>query len=146
MRIILSFSGFIDILSPVFVNGSNSTAKPINVSISLPPEVFNISTNGESDPGLIFTSYRDPVLFQVSPPEGVDPANYSFVADSVVLGFAVAKEKIKELTDPVKITLQSLRFLQNNMVMPYSICKYSMYKSIMVIRYRTCQYWYCEYV
>ena len=116
----------------MFVNDSNSTAEPIDVSISLSPEVFNISTIGGSDPGLIFTSYRDPILFQVSPPEGDDPANYSFVADSVVLGFAVAKEKVKELTDPVNITLQSLRFLQN-MVMPYKyliICD-----SIMVVPY-----------
>ena len=84
----------------------------VNISISLPPEVFyNSSIHGGAS-GLIFTTYRNTTLFQLTPPIEANISDYNFTADSVVLGFAVAATNVRELTDPVNITLQSLRALQ----------------------------------
>ena len=90
---------------------SNSTVELVNLSISLPPQVFNISTDN-TVAGLIFTSYRDTTLFQLTPPVSANTSDYNYTADSVVLGFAVADTDVRNLTDPVNITLQSQRALQ----------------------------------
>lgn len=92
---------------------SNSTVDVANFSISLPPEVFNISTDN-NEAGLIFTSYRDTTLFQLTPPTTANNnfSDYNFTADSVVLGFALAGTEVRNLTNPVNITLQAQRALQ----------------------------------
>ena len=90
---------------------SNSTVELVDLSISLPPQVFNISTD-TAVAGLIFTSYRDTTLFQLTPPVSANTSDYNYTADSVVLGFAVADTDVRNLTDPVNITLQSQRALQ----------------------------------
>ena len=104
------FVFFLDILDQL--DTSNSTIDVANVSISLPPEAFNISSSNDTTSGLIFTSYRDTTLFQLTPPIDANISDYNFTADSVVLGFAVAGTEVKQLEDPVNITLQSLRALQ----------------------------------
>ncbi len=92
----------------------------VNLSISLPPQVFNISTDN-TVAGLIFTSYRDTTLFQLTPPVSANTSDYNYTADSVVLGFAVANTDVRNLTDPVNITLQSQRALKGLVSQLYSL-------------------------
>ncbi len=90
-----------------------------NVSITIPQELFNLSEN------LVFTTYRTPVLFQVVPPEETysnvstpvetnsTVSNYNITADTMVLGFSLPNKNVTNLTNPVRITLQSIRAQQN---------------------------------
>ena len=83
----------------------NFTIPRVNISITVPQEVLNFSSQG-----FIFTSYRRPVLFQAVPPdpeEGMNSTDY--VADTNVLGFTIANKTFTDLSEPVTITLQSFR-------------------------------------
>ena len=108
--LVVCLTGIIDTL-----NMSNSSVEIANLSISLPPEVFNTSTDNNIA-GLIFTSYRDATLFQLTPPKTANVSDYNFTADSVVLGFALAGVEVRNLSDPVNITLQSQRALQGQVI------------------------------
>lgn len=75
----------------------------MNISISLPSEVFR------SAEGLVFTSYKTPVLFQVVPPNELNRSSYDVIADTAVIGFTIANRTFTNLNTTVKITLQSMR-------------------------------------
>ena len=86
---------------------------PVNVSIVAPPEVFNVSSDRV---GYVLTYYSTPNLFQVKEPQGYNESisgDFEFVADSAVVGLNVSRDdrELNNLTDPVIITLQSLRAL-----------------------------------
>ena len=86
---------------------------PVNITIAVPPEVFNVSSDMV---GYILTLYSTPNLFQVKEPEGYNESIYGefeFVADSVVVGLNVSRDynELSNLSEPVNITLQSLRAL-----------------------------------
>lgn len=119
MIVLISFNvvcaGILDTL-----NMSNSTVELANLSISLPPEVFNISSDN-NEVGLILTSYRDTTLFQLTPPKTANTSDYNFTADSVVLGFAVAGTEVRNLIAPVNITLQALRALRGEVSLLLSL-------------------------
>ena len=84
---------------------------PVNVTITAPPEVFNVSGD---EVGYVLTLYSTPTLFQVKTPEGVNKSEFEFVADSAVVGLTVNRNntELTDLTEPVVITLQSLRALR----------------------------------
>ena len=84
---------------------------PVNVSITAPPEVFNVS---EDEVGYVLTFYSTPSLFQIKAPEGVNESEFEFVADSAVVGLTINRNstELTDLNEPVFITLQSLRALQ----------------------------------
>ena len=92
---------------------NSTTVTPVNISISISPEVFNIS--GESEVGLVFTSYPSPILFPLSPPPSTQVNESEYVADSAVLGFTIPDREVKDLTEKIQITLQSFR-AQDGMV------------------------------
>ena len=86
---------------------------PVNITIVAPPEVFNVSTDRV---GYVLTLYSTPNLFQVKEPEGYNESlsgEFEFVADSVVVGLNLSRDynELSNLTQPVNITLQSLRAL-----------------------------------
>ena len=94
---------------------SNDTVDiaPVNVTITAPPEVFNVSTDRV---GYVLTFYSTPNLFQVKEPEGYNKSlsgEFEFVADSVVIGLNLSRDynELGHLSVPVNITLQSLRAL-----------------------------------
>ena len=84
---------------------------PVNVTIAAPPEVFNVS---DDEVGYVLTFYSTPSLFQVRAPEGVNKSDFEFVADSAVVGLTINRNntELTDLTEPVVITLQSLRALR----------------------------------
>ena len=84
---------------------------PVNVTITAPPEVFNVSSD---EVGYVLTLYSTPTLFQVKTPEGVNNSEFEFVADSAVVGLTINRNntELTDLTEPVVITLQSLRALR----------------------------------
>ena len=96
----------------VDTNSSVGTA-PVNITISAPPEVFNVSDSDEV--GYVLTFYSTPSLFQLKAPEGVNKSDFvnEFVADSAVVGLTINRNstELTDLTEPVVITLQSLRAL-----------------------------------
>ncbi len=85
---------------------------PLNVFLSVPPEVFNVSVDDEV--GYVLTFYSTPSLFQLKVPEGVNKSDHDFVADSPVLGLTINRDptELNNLTQPVVITLQSLRAIR----------------------------------
>lgn len=85
----------------------NYTVMDVTQFISIPFEVFNSS---ESD-GLIFTSYRTPILFQIAPP--TNQSTFDVETDTTVIGFSIANKTFTNLTNPVRFTLQSKRARQN---------------------------------
>ena len=97
---------------------TNSTVNvaPVNITITAPPEVFNVS-NGEV--GYVLTFYSTPNLFQVKAPEGVNKSDFEFVADSAVVGLIINRNntELTDLTEPIIITLQSLRALRGEVYM-----------------------------
>lgn len=94
-------------------NDYNNTESPVIVSISIPPEVFNISSEDSAEIGLVFTSYATPILFPLLNATFDNESQY--VTDSVVLGFSVPGVEVKELNKNVTVTLQSFR-AQNGLV------------------------------
>ena len=96
-------------------NDTNSTVDiaptPGNITITAPPEVFNVS---DDEVGYVLTFYSTPSLFQLKVPEGVNWSDYEFVADSAVVGLTINRNNMEltDLTEPVVITLQSLRALR----------------------------------
>ena len=89
---------------------ANSTVDvaPVNITITAPPEVFNVSSD---EVGYVLTFYSTPNLFQVKAPEGMNKSDFEFVADSAVVGLTINRNstELSDLTEPVVITLQSLR-------------------------------------
>ena len=89
---------------------TNSTVDiaPVNITIIVPPEVFNVSSD---EVGYVLTFYSTPNLFQVKVPEGTNQSDFKFVADSAVVGLTINRNstELSNLTEPVVITLQSLR-------------------------------------
>jgi hypothetical protein len=85
---------------------------PLNVTLSVPPEVFNVSVDDEV--GYVLTFYSMPSLFQLKVPERVNKSDHDFVADSAVLGLTINRDpmELNNLTQPVIITLQSLRAIR----------------------------------
>ena len=86
---------------------------PVNITISAPPEVFNVS---DDRVGYVLTFYSTPTLFQVKEPDGFNESvsgEFEFVADSAVVGLNISRDdkELSNLTVPVNITLQSLRAL-----------------------------------
>ena len=84
---------------------------PVNITIIAPPEVFNVSSD---EVGFVLTLYSTPNLFQVKEPDGFNESisgKFEFVADSAVVGLNVSRDgkDLSDLTEPVIITLQSLR-------------------------------------
>ena len=104
---------------------TNSTVNiaPVNITISAPPEVFNVSNDDEV--GYVLTFYSTPSLFQVKAPEGVNKSDFEFVADSAVVGLTINRNstELTGLTEPVIITLQSLRALGGEVCMCIVILK-----------------------
>ena len=92
---------------------TNSTVNiaPVNITITAPPEVFNVSSD---EVGYVLTLYSMPSLFQVKAPEGMNKSDFEFVADSAVVGLTINRDakELSSLTEPVVITLQSLRALR----------------------------------
>ena len=80
----------------------------MNVTIIAPPEVFNVSSD---EVGYVLTFYSTPNLFQVKVPEGTNQSDFDIVADSAVVGLTINRDakELSNLTEPVIITLQSLR-------------------------------------
>ena len=95
---------------------TNSTVgiTPVNITISVPPEAFNVSDSDEV--GYVLTLYSTPSLFQLKAPEGVNKSDFvnEFVADSAIVGLTINRDakELSNLTEPVVITLQSLRALR----------------------------------
>ena len=86
---------------------------PVNITITAPPEVFNVSSDRV---GFVLTFYSTPRLFQVKEPEGYNASisgEYEFMADSAVVGLNISRDEqeLSNLNDPVTITLQSHRAL-----------------------------------
>ena len=83
---------------------------PVNVTITAPPEVFNVSSD---EVGYVLIFYSTPNLFQVKVPEGMNNSDFEFVADSAVVGLTINRDakELSNLSEPVIITLQSLRAL-----------------------------------
>ena len=86
----------------------------MNVSITAPPEVFNVTADRV---GFVLTFYSTPKLFQVKEPEGYNESisgMFEFVADSVVIGLNLSRDhnELDTLSVPVNITLQSQRALR----------------------------------
>lgn len=79
-----------------------------NITISAPPEVFNVSSD---EVGYVLTFYSTPNLFQLRVPEGINKSNYEYVADSAVVGLTISRDpkELSNLTQPVVVTLQSQR-------------------------------------
>lgn len=106
------------IVADISDNGLNTTIDtntnrtvdiaPANITISVPPEVFNVSND---EVGYVLTFYSTPNLFQLRVPEGVNRSDYEFVADSAVVGLTISRDpkELSMLTQPVVITLQSHR-------------------------------------
>ena len=93
---------------------------PVNITIVAPPEVFNVSSDRV---GYVLTYYPTPNLFQVKEPESYNKSisgDFEFVADSAVVGLNVSRDdkELSNLTDPVIITLQSLRALSGQVSHP----------------------------
>lgn len=87
---------------------SNFTVADVPISINIPyDEVLNLSQ------ALVFTSYRTPVLFQVVPPPDLNRSSFDVTADTAVLGFNIPDKTFVNLSNPVQITLQSIRTRQN---------------------------------
>ena len=84
---------------------------PLNVTLSVPPEVFNVS---EDEIGYVLTFYSTPSLFQLRVPEGVNKSDHDYVTDSAVLGLTINRDpkELSNLTQPVVITLQSHRAIR----------------------------------
>ena len=84
---------------------------PLNVTITAPPEVFNVS---EDEIGYVLTFYSTSSLFQLRVPEGVNKSDYDYVADSAVLGLTINRDpkELSNLIQPVVITLQSHRAIR----------------------------------
>ena len=85
----------------------------MNITITAPPEVFNVSSDSV---GYVLTLYSTPNLFQVKQPVDYNESisgDFEFVADSAVVGLSVSRDykELRNLTEPVNITLQSLRAL-----------------------------------
>ena len=91
---------------------TNSTVDiaQVNITITAPPKVFNVSSD---EVGYVLTFYSTPNLFQVKEPEGMNNSDFEYVADSAVVGLTVNRNstELNTLTEPVVITLQSLRAL-----------------------------------
>ena len=70
--------------------------------------------------GYVLTYYPTPNLFQVKEPESYNKSDFEFVADSAVVGLNVSRDdkELSNLTDPVIITLQSLRALSGQVSHP----------------------------
>ena len=100
---------------------TNSTVDiaPVNITITAPPEVFNVS---EDEIGYVLTFYSTPSLFQVKTPEGVNESDFEFVADSAVVGLTINRNNVEltDLTEPVVITLQSLRALRGEVCVSFN--------------------------
>ena len=96
---------------------TNSTVDiaPVNVTITAPPEVFNVSSD---EVGYVLTLYPTPNLFQVKVPEGTNQLDFEFVTDSAVVGLTINRNstELNTLTEPVVITLQSLRALSGQVL------------------------------
>ena len=92
---------------------TNSTGAPApaNVTITTPPEVFNVSSD---EVGYFLTFYSTPRLFQLKVPEGENRTSYEFVADSSVIGLTISRDpkELSNLTEPVVIKLQSIRAIR----------------------------------
>ena len=93
------------------VTNSTVDIAPVNITITAPPEVFNVSADMV---GYVLTFYSTPSLFQVKAPEGVNKSDFEFIADSAVVGLTINRNntEVTDLTEPVVITLQSLRALR----------------------------------
>lgn len=87
---------------------TNFTIADVDISITVPPEVSNFSSQG-----LVFTSYMTPILFQAVPTEGTNRSTYEYRVDTSVLGFSIANMNFTNLSNPVTVTLQSIRARQN---------------------------------
>ena len=81
-----------------------------NTSISIPRELFN---HLES---IVATTYQNPVLFQVVPPHDKNRSEFEIEADSVVFGFTFVNMSFTNLASPIRITLQSIRALNNQVI------------------------------
>ena len=86
----------------------------VNVTLTAPPEAFNVSSDRV---GYVLTFYSTPNLFQVKEPDGYNETisgEFEFVADSAVVGLNISRDdsELSNLTDPVNITLQSLRAIR----------------------------------
>ena len=93
--------------------------------IIAPPEVFNVSSD---EVGYVLTRYSTPNLFQLKEPDGFNESisgEYEFVADSAVIGLNITRDgkELSNLTEPVIITLQSLRAISGQVCIAYKRCE-----------------------
>ena len=108
------------------MNTSNVVELLLNSSINLPGVTFNDS---EGDVGIFFSSYSTPILFPLALEEGMLPNETSDVIDSAVIGATVVQggnvssDEVKDLEQPVNITLISSRIQGGNTVSLTVICK-----------------------
>ena len=77
------------------------TQLPSNVSVELPPEVFEGIDESKAEAGIIFTFYKTSTLFPAA--EGSE--NEGFVVGTPVVGVSIADTNITNLSSPVIITL-----------------------------------------
>lgn len=70
----------------------------------MPPTVFD-----ELDSTYVLNHYVEPTLFPLVIPEDANASEYSVVPDTEVLGFTVTGKTIANLSEPVRLTFQSLR-------------------------------------
>ena len=93
---------------------------PVNISIRIPPEDFNVTSD---EVGYVLTYYSTPSLFQLKTPEGLNESDFvnEFVADSAVVGLIINRNstELTDLTEPIVITLQSLRALRGEVCVSF---------------------------
>ena len=109
------------------VDAMNNTIDiaPVNITIIAPPEVFNVSSD---EVGYVLTLYSTPNLFQLKEPNGYNESisgQYEFVADSAVVGLNTSRDskELSDLTEPVIITLQSLRAISGQVCVACKSCE-----------------------
>ena len=90
----------------------NDAAESENVvSISLPPSLFELASDDDSDVGLAFTFYESPNLF----PLANGTRSSGVVVGSSVIGALVAgKTEVVDLEEPVRITLILLQDVRSD--------------------------------